>query len=551
MARKFNGTSDRVIVDAALTQPSWWNDTFGRAYAGWIKAPAGQSNVGIYSEGSSSSNTPFWFLSITQSGTGTANGLRWVGASTPTAATSAVIADNTWHHIALVIDQTGNPPTTGNQYLIYVDGVLDTSARMTSTQGGPSSTNEATFGCLRRTTAANFLNGLLAHWAIWNRPLSGEEVRLLARGYRLPSELEPQNYWPLTGPDANIAQSLGKRHNHGTLVGTTFSADVPPLVGRPQPALWHQRYARWRVPQLALPFINSVTATYTPSLVGNLAVPFIASVTAVYAPTVSSEVDVPFISSVTAVYTPALQGDVAVPFISSTTTLYTPTVTSASPEVDVPFIASTSQVYAPGLPTQVTSGQTVIAADDANVYPIAITESQVLLTSDGIQISGPFAATSGVLDFDADNPVTAGPITPTSSGVLLTRADSPLVVGTTTPRSGKFTVGADAPTFYPVAAQTAALTLGATGPTIQPAPAASGRLILAATGPTIYPISATTAILLLKADAPSIFSVSIILDASGILRLRSDVPVITPLTEPPPPPPPPPPGTGARISGTV
>jgi hypothetical protein len=544
MARKFNGTSDYIQIDAAETSPVWWNDVMGRGYAGWIKAAAGQSNVGIYSEGSSASNTPFWFLSLSQTN---ANKLRWNGLGTPTVNTTATVADSTWHHIAVVILPI---PTTGNQYLIYVDGVLDQTASMVSTVTG-ASCNQAALGALRRTTTGNFFSGLIAHWGIWNRALSADEVRMLARGTKLPLELEPQNYWPLTGPDDIFAQSLGKRRNHGTLAGTTMSADVPPLVGRPQPALWQQRYARWRVPQLALPFINSVSAVYTPTLVGQLALPFISSVTAVHAPTLATEVDVPFISSVTSVFTPALQGDVAVPFIASATTVYAPTLTSASAEVDVPFIASATQVYAPGLPYLVTSGELSVIAADAIVYPVTVTLNEVLLDSDGLQIAGPYAATSGVLETQGDNPSTAGPIAPIASGVMLTRGDSPLIASGITPGSGRVLLAADAPTVYPVAVQTATVKLSAAGPMVQPEPVSSGRLILAATGPTVYPLTATSGVILLKSAGATIFHVGIILDASGILRLRSDVPIITPLTEPPPPPPPPPPGTGVAISGNV
>ncbi len=233
MARKFNGASDSIIVDAALTSPSWWQDRFGRTYAFWIKAAAAQSNVFMYSEGVIGNNNDFWGLSIVSGGT---NQLRWSGGTnfnTIGATSTAVIADSTWHHCALTIDTSGNPPTTGNRFNMYVDGVLDQTGVMTSANSGGGTTTLAAIGGLRRaTTQTNFVNALLAHFAIWNRTLSAEEVRMLARGH-LPSQFDPQNYWALTGPDTNVARSTGRRRNHGTLVGTTVSGDTPPVIPRP------------------------------------------------------------------------------------------------------------------------------------------------------------------------------------------------------------------------------------------------------------------------------------------------------------------------------
>ncbi len=70
--------------------------------------------------------------------------------------------------------------------------------------------------------------------------------------------------------------------------------------------------------QISPTFIASVTAVYTPALVGVQAVPFIASVTAVYTPTLTSPGIFPgFIASNTVVYAPSIA--INVPFIHSHT----------------------------------------------------------------------------------------------------------------------------------------------------------------------------------------------------------------------------------------
>ncbi len=243
MARRFNGSSDRIIVDDARLQPNLFSES--HCCAVWVKGAA-QANTGVYSEGQLASTSNFWWFGPDSTAT---SKMRWSVTNGPTAyVTSATVFDNTWHHWALVV--------TNHTYFVYVDGVLDGSGNITSTQTGAGPLGHGTIGALGRTTPGNFFTGQIAHLAHWrNTVLSAEQIRMLARGH-LPSQYDPTNYWPLTGPEGNTAPSLGKRHNHGTLVGTTLTGDNPPVYPRPA----HRRYY---VPQQHVPFATAFNGKAT------------------------------------------------------------------------------------------------------------------------------------------------------------------------------------------------------------------------------------------------------------------------------------------------
>jgi hypothetical protein len=137
------------------------------------------------------------------------------------------------------------------------------------------------------------------------------------------------------------------------------------------------------------------------------------------------------------------------------------------------------------------------------------------------------------------------------SGVITLRGDSPRIVTSQTPVSGQIRLTGDPPTVYPVQTPTAKLLLKGDGSVGVPSAGISGRIILRADQQTVYPVRAPSGSIRLKADDPTIRSFGIKVFGSGIILLRSDTPVVTPLTEPPPPPPPPPPGTGIAVSGNA
>lgn len=142
----------------------------------WVKGAA-QTARYLFAEGSTASNNP---LLILQTGQAAANNnkldviIRTDGNATLVnhLVSTAVVFDDTWHHIAWVDDM--------GSVRLYVDGVLDT-ANFSYVRSGTFSMNTTAIGTLVRagiSTGAIF-NGLIDDVAVWERALSHEEVEFV------------------------------------------------------------------------------------------------------------------------------------------------------------------------------------------------------------------------------------------------------------------------------------------------------------------------------------------------------------------------------------
>jgi hypothetical protein len=212
-------------------------------------------------------------------------------------------------------------------------------------------------------------------------------------------------------------------------------------------------------------------------------------------------------------------------------------------------IAGTSSLRAT-LPYRVPSGSMTLDADPPLVYPYYASFAYFLLEGDSPTSTTTTPIPSGVIRLTADTPSLPAMLQP-FSGVITLRGDSPRIVTSQTPVSGQIRLTGDPPTVYPVQTPTAKLLLKGDGSVGVPSAGISGRIILRADQQTVYPVRAPSGSIRLKADDPTIRSFGIKVFGSGIILLRSDTPVVPPLTEPPPPPPPPPPGTGIAVSGNA
>jgi hypothetical protein len=61
--------------------------------------------------------------------------------------------------------------------------------------------DSTTIGYLKRSSAGDYISGSMAHPAIWNVALTGNEIKQLAQGLRPDSMRRPNlvAYWPLNG----------------------------------------------------------------------------------------------------------------------------------------------------------------------------------------------------------------------------------------------------------------------------------------------------------------------------------------------------------------
>lgn len=184
------------------------------------------------------------------------------------------------------------------------------------------------------------------------------------------------------------------------------------------------------------------------------------------------------------------------------------------------------------------SGTLELAGDDAQIYLIAPTPFAFLvLQSDGATALSFQADSGGALILRGDEPGLLSQ-SPSNSGAFLLRADLPSSTYARIAAAGTLMLRGDSPNTFPVPAAAGKIALLGDGPTVIPNVGAGGRLLVRADAADFWPLSVSNSgKLVMSSDGPFYGSANIILTQSGILRLRSDVPVIIPLTEPQPPPP--------------
>ena len=100
---------------------------------------------------------------------------------------SADIWDSNWHNVVWVQHDAGGVPKAR----VYIDGVLDPADNLAPRY--PVTPNNTALGCFGRATPGQFYTGLIDEVAVWERPLSPEEIALLQSGYitNPPSRLTP------------------------------------------------------------------------------------------------------------------------------------------------------------------------------------------------------------------------------------------------------------------------------------------------------------------------------------------------------------------------
>lgn len=245
--RAFNGTSDHINGDLDGAGPSGFTYSLQRAYAVafWIKAaaPGSAGSQEPYCE--AAVNTGNQFLQIENGDAthlnkmlviarGNTGGASQINGASPVY-TTAVVFDSTWHHFIFTQDGIG-------KWAYYVDGVASGNGTYTP---AACSTNIVTIGAARVSgappgTSSKFLNGKMAHVAVFGRKLSDKEAAALYAGVS-PLELNPYHLWPLNGgiPERDHgyrAPVLGRLH------GTKVSWDGPGRAPAVVPRTWRDMY---------------------------------------------------------------------------------------------------------------------------------------------------------------------------------------------------------------------------------------------------------------------------------------------------------------------
>lgn len=168
------GSSASIVFDGAswVDVPGWTGigGSSSRTVAFWFKGPNPQPvlNATIISWGSGANTMRF----DTRVSANTRNGTMRTEVAGSGRDSSLFIADDTWHHCAVVIIDDGSPDI--GEALFYVDGVLDGAA-----VGGNTAINTATTQAVRIGNAnlfARALTGRLDDIRVYSRALSAADI---------------------------------------------------------------------------------------------------------------------------------------------------------------------------------------------------------------------------------------------------------------------------------------------------------------------------------------------------------------------------------------
>ncbi len=171
-ALDFDGSDDYIDVSTASGLPIYDSPAF--TIAMWVKGGP-QNDKRVFSEGSSSNNTPLFTIGTDASGnTGKVDIFVRSNGSTvvPHRLSQGIAFDNTWHHIAWV-DEDGDAA-------LYIDGELD--GQNFSYSKPALDLDITSIGSVLRASACCFFNGQIDDVGIWDLALTAEEIAALASG---------------------------------------------------------------------------------------------------------------------------------------------------------------------------------------------------------------------------------------------------------------------------------------------------------------------------------------------------------------------------------
>jgi hypothetical protein len=208
-ALRFDGVDDSARLPTGGALPGYSRPAFTVAL--WVRGSP-QSDKRVYSEGSSSNNTPLFTLG-TDAGGGSGRVdvfVRFAGGAGPGHRLSDGVAfDGAWHHIAWV--------DSGGDAALYIDGARD--AVDFSYAKEAMALDRVSIGSVLRASACCFFDGDIAEAAVWDRALSPEEVEAAAGASFGGS---PLDRWI----DTDVAEAMDAK-------GSSIFVRVPFVAGDP------------------------------------------------------------------------------------------------------------------------------------------------------------------------------------------------------------------------------------------------------------------------------------------------------------------------------
>lgn len=224
----------RRIHNAGDALPAYPRANFTVSF--WAKAPAAAGGW-VFAEASTAGNNPAFCMGMLNSSPAL-DGFVRSDAGQPAGdhrLSSTPVWDDEWHNIVWVQHDAGGVPKAS----LYIDGVLDGAGNLNPVY--PVTPNNTALASFARATPGQFYTGVIDEVAIWERPLSPEEVALLQNG-------------PITNPPSRLSP----------LAVNSFKSDLPAVARGDALTL------RWDVPANATQVLIDRLGDVTPITVSGI-----------------------------------------------------------------------------------------------------------------------------------------------------------------------------------------------------------------------------------------------------------------------------------------
>jgi RHS repeat-associated protein len=234
-AYSFNGVNNYIKLEGSADKLSFVQNTGVFTIAAYIKLNDLNARSAIVSSTASGSQKGFAFVFDTYSGAFGTHALRFSstrgdGSSVNLGTgTDYAINDTEWHHVAVVGD--------GSTFRFYIDGQPDGYATAFNSFSSGTSVGDILIGA-SRTTATNIqlpMNGSIDEVHIFDKALSGSEIRLMAEGAspeQIDQVLQPVNRgyrYQYQGQFAEKDEETGWNHfelrEYDAIIGRWMSFD--------------------------------------------------------------------------------------------------------------------------------------------------------------------------------------------------------------------------------------------------------------------------------------------------------------------------------------
>lgn len=196
----------------------------------WIKTTTNTGTPRIFAKrnGSSGNGYEFWTgngsnagkFAINMSGTGTPANISTAGYSANS------LADGTWHHIALVIDASGNRTMYG-----YIDGMLANTGK-TFTSGTSDFSNALNFVVGATSDASNSYKwaGQIDNIRVWNKVMTAAELQTDRTAVVNGPTINLLAAWNFENITGTKVQDVSGNNHPGTLFGSIRFSNAFPMV---------------------------------------------------------------------------------------------------------------------------------------------------------------------------------------------------------------------------------------------------------------------------------------------------------------------------------